>query len=617
MKSKFARPAYQFIVTTQFWKDNALVLKGLKHSRYALAFALIFSVLTAICSALSVGCIASFLQGLTNPNDPPLQTGIQLIDVWLLGTEAEVTSRIYRVAFLLLSTVCLQFVFLYLSRIYTKNAILELTNNLRKQLFEQLVSVNIEFYSTTRTGALISTIRGEVNQVSRALELISGAFTQSLMLISYLGAMFYISWQLSLVSLLVFILMSVCISTLTKRVRALSFEVTAANKNFASTTLELINGIRTVNASGTQAFERRRFYAAADKVHRTTEKTQRLGIAVGPLVQGFSTAMVVLMTATAFNWLVSGGQLQATALIAFLFALTRMGPLVSQLNNAWTQFNGLQGALGSVADLLKRSDKPYIIDGKVEFSGLKQAIELVDVHFSYRSDEEKVLTGINLSIRQGETTALVGESGAGKSTLADIVARFHDPTAGKILLDGVDLREFRINSIREQMSIVSQDTFIFNASARENIAYGVDGVDDSSIFEAAVRANAIDFIRELPMGFETSLGNRGVRLSGGQRQRIAIARALLRNPDILILDEATSALDSVTERLIQESIEQLSKGRTVIAIAHRLSTISKADKVVVLERGKIIEQGEYKTLIERRGKLWQYHAVQYSVESSA
>ena len=167
------------------------------------------------------------------------------------------------------------------------------------------------------------------------------------------------------------------------------------------------------------------------------------------------------------------------------------------------------------------------------------------------------------------------------------------------------------------MSIVSQDTFIFNASARENIAYGVDGVDDSSIFEAAVRANAIDFIRELPMGFETSLGNRGVRLSGGQRQRIAIARALLRNPDILILDEATSALDSVTERLIQESIEQLSKGRTVIAIAHRLSTISKADKVIVLERGKIIEQGEYKTLIERRGKLWQYHAVQYSVESSA
>jgi subfamily B ATP-binding cassette protein MsbA len=214
-------------------------------------------------------------------------------------------------------------------------------------------------------------------------------------------------------------------------------------------------------------------------------------------------------------------------------------------------------------------------------------------------------------------TALVGGSGAGKSTLADLIPRFYDPTQGKVLIDGIDLREFEINSLRRRLAVVSQDTFIFNTSVRNNIAYAMEQADEAAIWEAARRANALEFILELPDGFETKLGERGVRLSGGQRQRIAIARALLRDPDILILDEATSALDSVSERLIQKSLEELSVGRTVIAIAHRLSTIVRADKVVVLEAGRIVEQGGYQELLQQRGKLWKYHLLQHEVSQAS
>ncbi|MEM8779612.1 MAG: ATP-binding cassette domain-containing protein, partial [Cyanobacteria bacterium P01_G01_bin.49] len=243
------------------------------------------------------------------------------------------------------------------------------------------------------------------------------------------------------------------------------------------------------------------------------------------------------------------------------------------------------------------------------------SIEFISVDFAY-TPGEPILHDVKFSIKQGETVALVGASGAGKTTLADLIPRFYDPTRGKVLIDGLDLREFKISSLRDKMAIVSQDTFIFDMTVRENIAYGVENATDADIFEAAKLANALEFIQDLPEKFETTLGDKGTRLSGGQRQRIAIARALLRDPEILILDEATSALDSVTERLIQESLEKLSKGRTVIAIAHRLSTISNADKVVVLDQGQVVEHGSYGDLLERRGSLWKYHNMQYGLTQS-
>jgi subfamily B ATP-binding cassette protein MsbA len=248
----------------------------------------------------------------------------------------------------------------------------------------------------------------------------------------------------------------------------------------------------------------------------------------------------------------------------------------------------------------------------MEFTGLTKSIDFIDVTFAYEANRP-VLRDLTLTIPRGQTTALVGASGAGKSTLADLLPRFYDPTDGRILIDGVDLRSFRMQSLRHRLAVVSQDTFIFNASVRYNIAYGLDDIDDKEVWAAARMANALEFILALPKGFDTELGDQGVRLSGGQRQRVAIARALLRNPEILILDEATSALDTVSERLIQASLDKLSVGRTVIAIAHRLSTIIRADQIIVMEQGRIVERGRYHELIQHRGHLWKYHQMQQEV----
>jgi ATP-binding cassette, subfamily B, bacterial MsbA len=333
---------------------------------------------------------------------------------------------------------------------------------------------------------------------------------------------------------------------------------------------------------------------------------------VEPLAEGGATAILVGILLLAFATLIPQGQLNPAVLLTFLFVLFRLMPIIRQMNGARAQISSFQGPLSSIKQLLKTDDKPYLIDGKLQFSGLERGIEFVSVDFGYDSDN-LVLQNVTLTIKKGKTTALVGASGAGKSTLADLIPRFYDPTAGKILIDGIDQREFEINSLRRRLAVVSQDTFIFNTSVRNNIAYGTENADEKAILKVAKLANAWEFIQELPEGFDTQLGDRGVRLSGGQRQRIAIARALLRDPEILILDEATSALDSVSERLIQESLEKLSQGRTVIAIAHRLSTIVRADKVVVLEAGRIVEQGKYNELLEQQGKLWKYHQMQHEL----
>ncbi|NET33460.1 MAG: ABC transporter ATP-binding protein [Cyanothece sp. SIO1E1] len=612
MNFKLFNPVRNLLTASHFWRENSLILREFKHFRWLVVLSVGFSLITALVTGLSVGLIASFLQGLTNPSEPPIQTGIGWLDVWVLATQAPAAERIYRLSALILLTIWLRSGFTYLARLCSSLTTLSLVDRLRKSIFEQLQSLSLSYYSKVRPGDLMNSLRGEVNQIRQAFTVASTFITQGLTLLAYLISLVMLSWQLSIAAVMMFSLLSVGLSTINGRVREASFAVTSANREFTSISLAFINGIQTVHASATQEFERQRFYQATREILRTAIRVTKLSALVKPLVQGISGTMLISLVIVSFSFLVKDGELRAASLLTFLFALSRTTPLVSELNQARVTFNKFQGSLYNVLELLRRDDKTYLKDGTTQFSDLKHSIDFVSVDFGYEVDEP-VLHDVTLSIHQGQTTALVGTSGAGKTTLADLIPRFYDPTQGQILIDGVDLRDFEINSLRRKMAIVSQDTFIFNVSARDNIAYGVEDTNDSAIQEAAELANALEFIQALPEGFDTILGNRGVRLSGGQRQRIAIARALLRNPEILILDEATSALDSVTERLIQESLERLSQGRTVIAIAHRLSTIVRADKVVVLEQGRIMEQGGYQELLERRGKLWKYHQMQYEL----
>ncbi|WP_299487745.1 heterocyst formation ABC transporter subunit HepA [Acaryochloris sp. IP29b_bin.137] len=616
MLSKFIFQIKELIKNVRFWRENHLILRELKHIRWLVFLSLLFSLIAALSAGLTIGSIGVFLQSLAKPDEFPIRTGFDWFDVHVLATRAPVDQRIYRIAFLILLMTWIQSAFQYFSLLYSKLTAFSLVDRIHKSIFEQLQSLSLSFFFKKSSGELINILRGETDQIQHVLISMSMLVTQGFTMLVYVALMLTLSWQLFLGALVGFSLLSVVISKITSRVREASFDVPAANKQLTSIGLEFIDGIRTVHSCVTQEYERQRFYRASQNVLNARAKVGRLAVAVQPLTRGMAGTMLIVMVAFAFNSLVRPGHMRTATLLTFLVTLSRTMPLLTQINGSLARMSSFQGSFNSVSELLRRDNKQYLMNGSQIFSQLTHSIDFIAVDFSYHSDEV-VLKDITLSIKKGQTTALVGSSGAGKSTLAELIPRFFDPSQGSILIDGVDLRDLDINSFRSRMAIVSQDTFIFNTSVRDNIAYGLDHIDEDLILEVARQAGALDFILELPHGFDTNLGDRGTRLSGGQRQRIAIARALLRNPEILILDEATSALDSETERVIQESLAKLAIGRTVIAIAHRLSTIAQADKVVVLEQGCIVEQGRYQNLLERRGLLWKYHQMQYDLSPSS
>ncbi len=277
-----------------------------------------------------------------------------------------------------------------------------------------------------------------------------------------------------------------------------------------------------------------------------------------------------------------------------------------------SQLSLLSGSLEAIQNFLSSTAGLHLSDGKRVYEGICSSLVFENVTFTFPSNSEPALKEVSFEMKKGTTTAIVGPSGSGKSTLADLVMRFHDPNMGNIKIDGIDLREFQASSWRQSIAMVSQDTFLFNTSVRENVAYGSHKATDTQIIEAAKQAYAYEFIQDLPHGFDTILGDRGTRLSGGQRQRIAIARAILREPDILILDEATSALDTNSERIVQKALEEVSRDRTVIVIAHRLSTVEKADNIVVLCNGSIVEQGTHQELHKLQGVYWKLYSFQES-----
>ncbi|MES1021810.1 heterocyst formation ABC transporter subunit HepA [Gloeocapsa sp. BRSZ] len=603
--------SYRLLKATRFWRNNYLILRQFKHFRLVAIAAIAFSLLAAVFEGVTIGLISLFLSNFAEPDNlANIQTKIRWVDTLFLSETLSPLHRLYRVTALIFLAVWLRSSFIYLANYYTSLSEINLTYRLRKQLFEQLHSLSLSFFAKKRLGELLNSLHNEVNQIRLACNVASIFIAKGFTLVVYVASMFWLSWQLTIISLLMFILLATGLATLRRQVRQASFENVQASQKFTSISAEFISGIRTVKAFSSLKYERKRFYNALDELFNANSKAKAAASVVQPLTEGVSTTVLLIILAVAVTLSFSDRDFQLASILTFVFILLRLAPVVAHLNGAWSRFTSFQGSLANIKELLRTDNKTYLQDGHIQFDGLKKAITFKAVDFGY-NPQNLVLQNITLTFKKGQTTALVGASGAGKSTLADLIPRFYDPIHGKILIDGVELQKFKMNSLRRKMAIVSQDTFIFNTSVRENITYGTENVDEADVWEAARLANALEFILKLSDGLDTRLGDRGVLLSGGQRQRIAIARALLRNPEILILDEATSALDSVSERLIQESLEKLSVGRTVIAIAHRLSTIVKADSVVVLEQGRIVEQGGYQELLEKRGKLWNYHQLQY------
>ena len=586
-----------------------MVLHEFSNMKRLVFFAVFFPLLSAAFEGFGIGFLFAFLQTIVTPNPPPFAIGIQWFDIWVLGSQSSTQEQLYRICALILTSTWIRAFFNYLSSYSSELMKLTLVDRLNRKVFEQIQGLSLSFFGNSRSGEIINILTTEMGRLQQAVTVFNFGIYKLLAGLVYIFILLKISWQLATVSAVLFGCITFFISTFNARIREDSFPVSKANGRFTEKAIEVINGIRTINAFATQDFERRQFYHASDRVVKTSIHSLKRYLLVRPLLEGMVTTVLVGMIIAGLTIFVSNGTIQTATLLTFLLVLFRLLPSLQEVSGALASFSGFQGSIQTVSSFLSPFGKPYLDSGDLTFCGLQNAIEFLNVDFGYNPDR-LVIHDLNLTIEKGKTVALVGSSGAGKTTLADLIPRFYDPVGGKILLDGVNLCDFDVQSVRRRMAVVSQDTFIFDASVRENIAYGLDDVNDQVIWDAARAANALEFLQALPDGLNTRLGERGALLSGGQRQRIAIARALLRDPEILILDEATSALDSVSEKLIQEAIEKLSVGRTVIAIAHRLSTIVRADKVIVLNSGRIVEQGSYSELVSQRGELWKYHQMQ-------
>jgi subfamily B ATP-binding cassette protein MsbA len=586
-----------------------LITEATRRHAGVIAATLVLSLLAAIAEGFSIGLLIPFLQTFSDDSSS-FATGFRWVDVHLLGVEATQLGRLVRICILILIATWLRSLFGYLSGLYSVKARAYLMRDFRLQVVDQLRSVAPRFFAKAQGGEMINTITNELSRLTTSVGVVFNVVTQGTMFLMYGVIMIWISWELSLIVLVVFGVLSLGLTRLIRSVRHHGAEITRANGQLLSRITEFISGIRTVTLYNQQDFERGRLNTRINDLMETVIATTKRSMMVQPISQAIVGTLLIGVVFFAVWILVLPGKLDLAFLLAFLFALFRLMPTVHRLNQQRGEWAANREGLSNMHALLRTDDKPYLPEGKRQAASLEKAITFDHVDFSYEPGEP-VLHDVCVQIERGKTTALVGGSGAGKSTLVDLIPRLYDPDRGAIRYDGVDIQEFTLASLRSQMAVVSQSTFIFNDTVRANIAYGRPDATETEIRTAAEQANATDFIREMSDGFDTLLGDRGIRVSGGQRQRIAIARAILQDPEILILDEATSSLDSISEQLVQESLERLMAGRTVIAIAHRLSTIENADWVVVLEDGRVVEQGPYDALLQKREHLWSYHSIQF------
>lgn len=521
-------------------------------------------------------------------------------------------ARLYRISALILLAAWTRSLFAFAYQAFGTRATERILDHIRKRGLDQLHGVALSFFTHARSGELIDALTTQVYNLRYLFSTLFFVTGRLWMLLAYMVCMLALSWQLTLLAMGMFAVVFFSLTWIVRAARRGGEATAAANAHFAATAVEMIQGVRTFSAFSAQAYERKKVFRASEAVARhTIETTTRSALSL-PLAECLATSMLVVIVLLATQMFIMQGRMPITSLLTFLFVLFRMMPMIQQINSSRAQVATAQGSLDSISRLLSREGKPYVADGAAPLNSFETAIVFENVGFAYEPGRP-VLHEVSLRVEKGRTTALVGASGAGKSTLADLIVRFYDPTEGKITIDGHDLRALRIETLRARIAIVSQDTFIFNDTVRANIAYGIERPDEDRLRRAAEAAGALEFIEDLPRGFDEELGERGVRLSGGQRQRIAMARAFYRDAEILILDEATSALDTVSERQIQSAMERLMEGRTVVVIAHRLSTVENADLVVVLEGGRVVEQGTYPDLSARQGHLWKYHAMQYQL----
>jgi len=588
---------------------------------WVLACAAVFMILSSTLQPISLGGFIPFIDKVMIGKDivlPGKHVPVFISDAvsWINSVPRMKLLSMFIIFYIVLFV--LRSVFMYLQQFLMREVSQRVVRDIRNLLYEKLLRLSMNFYSNSRTGTLVSRITHDTTIIQDATsegltDLIwqSLQFIFSLIMVISVAVFFRISVMFIFFALIIMPIIVVPLIYIGKRLRHISKRYQESMAGIHNILYEAVSGIRVIKGFSMEEYEKEKFRQENERLKKMVMKSNKRVLAVSPL-----TELATMVSAMVILWLggsqVIMGNMSIGTLTVFSLSVLSLSKPVNRLSRV---HNINQQALAAAARIFETLDEKVDIEDKKDariLPPVKKEIVFSGVCFKYAEKENEVLTDISFRARAGEVIAFVGPSGAGKTTIVSLIPRFYDPIKGSISIDGFDIRDVSLQSLISQIGVVTQDTILFNDTVSANIAYGKKNVDSARVVDAAKTANAHDFIMEMPDKYNTIIGEKGFKLSGGEKQRLAIARAIFKNPPILIFDEATSQLDSESEKLVQEAIDRLMRGRTVFVVAHRLSTIKHADNIIVMENGKISDMGRHEELIERKGLYNKLYTMQFA-----
>ena len=578
-----------------------------------------------LLNSASIWLMASFINNVLTDFDKIVQSQLEWASKNTLTTNEKLkywtnliilrdtpTESLKILCYAILSIFFIKNIFLYIKNLLLRIVELKLVRDVRDHLYKHIQTLSLGYFHKRHTGSITSIVMNDVEQLQVALGVVfQRLFVEPINILTFVTLLFIISWKLAIIAIIIIPLAGFAIIGIGRSIRRKSRRTQQKIAEIMQILTETLSSIRIVKAFVNEKDEIKKFTRESSNYYKLLLKRARLDLISGPITESFGVIIgVVLLWYGGTEVLMDRGLVPEDFIRFILILFSILGP-IKQLSNVNLKIQAGAASAERIFGLLDTPSEIVEDPNPIDLGIFNKSISFNKVHFEYNEDNDQVLDQVSFTIKKGEVVAMVGPSGAGKSTIADLIPRFFDASSGVIEIDENNIKKLSLASLRRNMGIVTQEVILFNDTIKNNIAYAQSDVSDDAIYAAAKAANALEFIEKTPNGFDTLIGERGAKLSGGQKQRLAISRALLKNPPILILDEATSALDTESEKKVQKAIEALMKDRTTLVIAHRLSTVQNADKIIVIDRGKVIETGTHQKLYDQNGVYRKLYDIQF------